>query len=197
VDIRDLNRRSARATVELVAGITSAGLERPTPCSEWTVRGLLEHHAAQNYGFAFAASGRKSGLDLWEPLPLGDDAAGRYAASVEAVIAAFAEPGVLERDFWLPEFPGDKPFPARMAIGFHFIDCVVHGWDLAKGLGVPPNVDADLAEAALPMAAMVPDDPDTRGPGRPFHAGLDAPESIPTLDRVAALLGRSPRWPEE
>jgi uncharacterized protein (TIGR03086 family) len=195
VDIRDLNRRSVRATVEIVAGITSADLDRPTPCSEWTVLGLLEHHAAQNYGFAFAASGRKSGLDLWEPLPLGDDPVGRYAASAEAVITAFAEQGVPDHEFWLPEFPGDKPFPARMAIGFHFVDCVVHGWDLAKALGVPPNVDPDLAEAALPLAAQVPDTPDRRGPGAPFHATVPAPATAPALDRVVALLGRPPEWP--
>jgi uncharacterized protein (TIGR03086 family) len=131
---------------------------------------------------------------MWEPRSVDDDPVGRHAESVTAVIAAFAEDGVLDRRFWLPEIRDGGPFPAQMAIGFHFTDCVVHGWDLAKALGVPPNIDADLAEAALPLAAPVPDAPDVRGPGRAFQAGIAAPVDAPPIDRVVALLGRSPGW---
>ncbi|MCW2945793.1 MAG: hypothetical protein JWR24_2510 [Actinoallomurus sp.] len=142
VDMRELDRRAVQATVEIVGTITANDLDRPTPCSQWTVHGLLEHQIVQNHGFAFAASGQRS----------------------------------------------------ELAIGFHLIDCVVHGWDLAKALGVPPNVDADLAGAALPLAAQVPDAPDIRGPGRAFQAGIAASVDAPPLDRVVALLGRSPGW---
>ena len=80
------------------------------------------------------------------------------------------------------------PFPAKLAIGFHFVDCVVHDWDFAKALGVPANVDEDLAEAALPVAAQVPDTPETRGAGRAFVAGVAVADDAPALDRVVALL---------
>ncbi|MCW2912674.1 MAG: hypothetical protein JWN52_742 [Actinomycetia bacterium] len=194
MDIRELNRRSVQATVEIVAMVTADDLDRPTPCSEWRVRELLEHQIAQNHGFAFAASGQRSELAMWKPRPLDEDPVGHYAESAAAVIAAFAEDGVLDRRFWLPEIRDGGPFPAQMAIGFHFVDCVVHGWDLAKALGLPPNVDADLAEAALPLATQVPDGPDVRGPGQAFSTGVAASIDAPALDRVIAVLGRSPDW---
>ncbi|GAA3591946.1 TIGR03086 family metal-binding protein [Nonomuraea rosea] len=193
-DLIELSRRSALATADLVATIKPADLDRPTPCAGWAIRDLLEHQIAQNHGFAFAATGERSELESWQPRPLGDDPVAEHTASVQAVIDAFAAAGVLERRFHLPEVRDGGPFPAAQAIGFHFIDCVVHGWDFAKALGVPPNVDADLAEAALPLTEQVPDSPATRGPGRAFLSGVAAGDGAAALDRVVAMLGRSPAW---
>lgn len=193
-DIIELNRRSVRATVDLVNTLKPTDLDRPTPCAGWAVRDLLEHQIVQNHGFALAATGERSDLAGWQPRPLGDDPVAEYAASAEAVIAAFAADGVLDRRFFLPEIRDGGPFPARMAIGFHFIDCVVHDWDFAKALGVPPNIDDDLAEATLPLAAQVPDAPESRGLGKAFLTGVEAGEAPTALDRVVALLGRSPSW---
>lgn len=183
-----------QATVEIVGKISSEALERPTPCSGWTVRDLLEHQVAQNHGFAFAASGERSELDRWAPRPIGDDHVAVYTESAAAVLDAFDEPDVLERDFWLPEIREGAPIPAKLAVGFLFVDCVVHGWDLAKAIGVPPNVDSDLAEAALPIAEAVPDTADSRGPGKAFYSGVAVALHARPLDRVVAVLGRSPGW---
>jgi uncharacterized protein (TIGR03086 family) len=191
MDIRVLHRRAAESLAGLVNTITGPDLVRPTPCFQWSIRNLLEHQVTQNRGFALAASGRRSGLAQWQPQPLGDPVA-RHAESTENLIAAVAADGVLERSFWLPEIRDGGPFPASTAIGFHFVDCVVHEWDVAAALGVPPTVDADLAEAALPLAMSVPDDPDLRGPGRAFHAVCPTSPDMPTLDRVVAVLGRDP-----
>ncbi|NUP02995.1 MAG: TIGR03086 family protein [Nonomuraea sp.] len=193
-DIIELNRRSVQVTVDLVNTIKPADLDRPTPCAGWAVRDLLEHQIVQNHGFALAASGERSDLASWRPRALGEDPVAEYAGSARAVIAAFAAEGVLDRGFFLPEIRDGGPFPASMAIGFHFIDCVVHGWDFAKALGVPPGIDDDLAEAALPLAAQVPDVPESRGPGKAFMTGVGPGDAPTALDRVVALLGRSPSW---
>jgi uncharacterized protein (TIGR03086 family) len=194
VDIIDLNRRSVQATIDLVATIKPGDLDLPTPCAGWAVRDLLAHQIVQNHGFAYAASGERSDLASWQPRPVGDDPVGEYEESARAVLAAFAEDGVLSRGFYLPEIRHGGPFPAELAIGFHFIDCVVHDWDFAKALDVPANVPADLAEAALPLAAQVPDTPETRGEDRAFVTGVPVAEDASPLDRVVALLGRSPTW---
>jgi uncharacterized protein (TIGR03086 family) len=190
----ELNRRSVDATVELVATLRPGDLDRPTPCAGWAIRDLLEHQTVQNHGFAFAATGKPSGLDLWRPRPLGDDPVGEYTESAQAVTAAFAAEGALDHGFHLPEVRDGGPFPAEVAIGFHFIDCVVHAWDLAKALGVPADIPSDLAVAALPLAARVPDTPQARGAGKAFLAGVRTDEDAPPLDRVVALLGRPPSW---
>ena len=48
-------------------------------------------------------------------------------------------------------------FPAAQAISFHFIDYLVHGWDVARSLGVDYELEPDLLAAALPVAQAVPD----------------------------------------
>ena len=55
------------------------------------------------------------------------------------MIAAFAEDGMLERRLWLPEIRDGMRFPAETAIGFHFLDYVVHGWDVARSTGRDPG----------------------------------------------------------
>ncbi|MGW1225357.1 maleylpyruvate isomerase N-terminal domain-containing protein [Streptomyces sp. NPDC002530] len=68
-----------KITESLVNQVDASLLDRPTPCGQWTLRQLLAHMTGQNYGFA---------------------------ASAVEVTAAFAEEGVLERSFWLPEIRG-------------------------------------------------------------------------------------------
>ena len=50
--------------------------------------------------------------------------------------------------------------------------------------------------AALRIAATVPDGPERLRPGAAFRPGLAAPAGAGPLDRVVALLGRSPNWPD-
>ncbi len=140
-DIRDLDRRALETTVEIVAAVTADQLELPTPCAEWTLRQLLGHMIGQHYGFAASARGETSDLSVWADRPAGADLHAAYAAAVADVTAAFAEDGVLDRRLWLPEIRDGARFPATMAIGFHFLDYVVHGWDVARSIGSDPGFD--------------------------------------------------------
>ena len=57
-DIRDLDARAVRASVDVVEEITAVDLSRPTPCAGWTLGDLLAHMTVQHQGFAAAAAGR-------------------------------------------------------------------------------------------------------------------------------------------
>jgi uncharacterized protein (TIGR03086 family) len=193
-DVRDLDRRAVAASVEVVSRVTADDLGRPTPCSEWTLGQLLTHMTAQHLGFAAAAAGHGADPDAWKAAPLAGEPVLEYAAAADAVIAAFAEPSVLERRFQLPEIMPGMAFPAGQAISFHFIDYVVHGWDVARALGVSYELDAELAEAGLPVAQAVPCGASRLRPGAAFRPVLDAPAEADPLDRILTLLGRSPDW---
>ncbi|HXP20109.1 MAG TPA: TIGR03086 family metal-binding protein [Streptosporangiaceae bacterium] len=193
-DFVELDRRAVRASVEIVSGMTTGDLARATPCADWNLGELLAHMTAQHDGFAAAAAGRGADLEVWQVRPLGDDPAADYAAAAERVIAAFAEPGVLERRFALPEIVPSFRFPAAQAISFHFIDYVVHGWDVARSLGAGYQPDDDLLDAALSVARAVPDGQERRQPGAAFRPGLNVPPDAAALDQVLSLLGRSPAW---
>jgi uncharacterized protein (TIGR03086 family) len=194
-DIRALNARAVRTSVEIVSHLTGADLGRPTPCSEWNVADLLAHMTVQHHGFAAAARGKGADPAVWKPQPLADDPAKAYAEAAEDVLAAYAEPGVLERSFDLPEFGQGAAFPGAQAISFHFIDYVVHGWDLARALGRPYELEDELAGPALEIALVVPAGEQRTRLTTAFKRELPTPDGASTLDRILTHLGRSPSWP--
>ncbi|MFD2077586.1 TIGR03086 family protein [Actinopolymorpha cephalotaxi] len=191
-DLVALDAHAVRAGVDLLARATQADLTRPTPCVEWTLEDLLTHMAVQHDGFAAASRG-EADPDLWKVRPLGDDPIAAYRASAERLVEAFAEDGVLERMFPLPEFR-EEPFPGRQAVSFHLVDYVVHSWDVAKSLGVAVELEPAVVEAAYEIAQMVPTGEARLVPGAPFGPEI-AVSGGTRLDQVVAHLGRSPNWP--
>ena len=166
---------------------------RPTPCGEWTLGDLLTHMSVQHRGFAAAAEGNGADRSAWRPRPAAGDPVAEYAAAADRVLRAFAADGVLARDFALPEIGGGT-FPAGVAISFHFVDYVAHGWDVARTLGLDLEVKPDLLAVALAVAEAVPDDETRLRPGAAFAPGVPAPRDASQLDRFVALLGRRPDW---
>jgi uncharacterized protein (TIGR03086 family) len=191
IDIRALDARAVQASVALVSKVSADDLARPTPCSAWTVADLLAHMTVQHDGFAAAANG-VTDLSVWAVRPLGDDPVAAYRAAAERVVAAFAADGVLTRHFTLPEISTELTFEAPRAIGFHFIDYLVHGWDVARAIGVAYTPEPDLVAAALPIAEAVPDGDYRRQPGSAFAPGLATLAGASEWDQVLAMLGRSP-----
>jgi uncharacterized protein (TIGR03086 family) len=192
LDIVSLDAQAVRASAELVARARPADMARPTPCADWTLHGLIAHMAAQHYGFAAAAAG-DGDLARWRGRRLGGDPVADYRASAQAVLGAFSADGALEREFTLPEFRPVTVFPARQAISFHFIDYVVHSWDVARALGLHAEFGEDLLRAALRVARAVPGGEARRAPGAAFAPAVECPDGS-LLDQVVAILGRSPDW---
>jgi uncharacterized protein (TIGR03086 family) len=194
-DMVALDRRAVRASVDVVALVTAADLRRPTPCADWTLADLLAHMTAQHHGFAAAAAGRGTDPQAWRTRPLGADPAATYAAAADEVLAAFAADGVLDARFALPEISTDVTFSGRRAIGFHLVDYVTHAWDVARALDVRLDLPDDVVHGALPVAEAVPDGPGRLVPGAAFAPRLPEPAGAGPMDRLLALLGRSPTWP--
>jgi uncharacterized protein (TIGR03086 family) len=93
----------------------------------------------------------------------------------------------------LPQISTQARFPAAQAMGFHFVDYVVHGWDVARALGRGYDLEPDVLAAALPIARSVPDGQRRRQPGAAFAPRVAA-TSGSVLDQIVALLGRRPDW---
>ncbi|THA73611.1 TIGR03086 family protein [Streptomyces sp. A0642] len=194
MDIRKLDRDAVLETVRILERADPRDWDRPTPCADWTLGQLVAHMAGQHHGFAAAAAGNGGDLSAWRPRALGGEAFRTYRAAADAVIDAFAPPSVTTREFALPEISTTFRFPASKAIGFHFLDQVVHGWDLARTLGVGLDLDEQTVETALALALRVPDDDRRTAPAAPFRPALPPAPGAPTLDLVLTVLGRSPDW---
>jgi uncharacterized protein (TIGR03086 family) len=182
------DRQAVRLTIDLAEHATLADLDRPTPCAGWNLGQLMAHLTSQQVGFAAAARGGGADLAVWGPSDLS------YRQAAEDALAAFAEPGVSGRRFELPEIRSGGGFPAPMAVSFHFIDNVVHAWDLAVTLDRPLPMPDELAQAGLPIAEAVPTGASREQPGAAFAPGLPVPPGASPLDRILLLLGRDPAW---
>ncbi|MGH3399783.1 MAG: TIGR03086 family metal-binding protein [Streptosporangiaceae bacterium] len=190
-----LDARAVQASVAVTEKAGPGDWARPTPCGDWTLDQLLAHMTRQHDGFAAAAAGNGADPAAWRPRPPAADPVTEYVAAAGRVLAAFAADGVLDRDFALPEIDPAATFPAALAISFHFIDYVVHGWDVARTLGLDYQVEPDLLGVALAVGRAVPDDDRTRRrPGAAFAPPVSAPEGASPVDQVVAQLGRPPGW---
>lgn len=192
--IQDLDRRAVEVSRALVRRITADQLGLPTPCAGWDLGALLAHMTVQHHGFARAVAGERTDVTDWQPAAPGDDPVAAYDTAADHVIAAFGAPGVTEGRAYLPEIRGGVTVPVPMAMSFHFVDYVVHSWDVAATLGVPVTFDDDVLAAALAVAEQVPDDEGSRGLGMAFAAALPTVPEAGTLERVLTRLGRSPDW---
>ncbi|TQF65360.1 TIGR03086 family protein [Rhodococcus spelaei] len=192
--ITELDKLAVQAGVDVVRQIAEADLLRPTPCEGWNLRDLLDHMTVQHNGFAAAARGSGGDLAVWRTGTDRVDPIGDYTAAADAVIAAFAPDDILERAFTLPEISPTGSFPGSVAIGFHLVDYVVHGWDVAATLGLAYEPAPEVTAAAMRVAELVPNGPERLVTGAAFAPALTTPDAEAPLHRVLRLLGRSPDW---
>lgn len=198
-DIRPFHRVAVLASVDVVDAVTREQLNSPTPCAGWNLADLLAHMTVQHRGFAAAARGGGTDPAVWQPDTVADavaaDPAGVYAAAAADVLDAFTAEGVLDATFALPEFGPGATVPGALAIGFHFVDYVVHGWDVARTIGSSFHLPGDVLAAVLPIALAVPDAEAFRtADGAAFGPATMAPHEASDLNRILSYLGRSPDW---
>ncbi len=179
--------RAIAAGKTVLEGITKEHMDGPSPCASWNVRQVLNHLiGAQDFFVVSMNGGTPSGDDGT------DFASGDYRLAFDegtaACLAAFSEPGALEKMLTLPW--GSMPGGAFM--GLASTDTFVHAWDLAKATGQSTDLDPELAaqllegsRASIQDAFRGPD-----GSGAPFGPKQEAPAGSPAADQLAAFLGR-------
>jgi uncharacterized protein (TIGR03086 family) len=196
VDFLPMHRIAVRKSIDVVDTVSPQDLHRPTPCAGWTLLDLLAHMTAQHRGFAAAARGFGADPDIWREEVLLDsvaaDPAGSYRGAAADVLDAFAADGAADAVFALPDFGPGATAPAEMAMGFHFVDYVVHGWDVAATLGATFELPADVIDAVLPLVLAVPEGDFRSADGAPFARALQPAGS--DFDRLLRHLGRRPDW---
>jgi uncharacterized protein (TIGR03086 family) len=192
MDIRTLHNRALELATEVVDQVTTDDLGRPTPCADWRLGELLAHMIGQNHGFAAAARGLGDDLHQWRDRPFPGAPARSWAASVADVAGAFATASAPLR---IPEIRPGLDIPAESAISFHYLDTLVHGWDVAATLGLPFEPAPELGRAVLAVAARVPAEPNgDRRPGAPFGRVLTPDAGAPEFHQALSRLGRDPAW---
>jgi uncharacterized protein (TIGR03086 family) len=165
--------------VDVVGRISADQLDRPTPCAEFTVRGVLEHVIG---GATMFAAAYRGGTPT-EP-PLGDVLAG-FGPTLADLGAAIGAPGALERTVAAPfgEVPGETF--ARFVV----LDGLVHGWDLATATGQAYDPTAELVAAVDEFARH---SLDPLRDGQTFAAAVEPATEASPIERLVAYTGRRP-----
>jgi uncharacterized protein (TIGR03086 family) len=191
--------RAFASTRAVLAEVDASQLTAPTPCAAWDVRGVISHFL----GTARWAAGAVSGADDPPPAaddpPAGDDPvtggdpaalAASYDQAIREALAAFAVPGALARPVLLPF--GTLTGAELMVLVAR--DQFAHGWDLARAIGCPADLDGGLASELLELAQAEGLDA-FRGPEGAglFGPATEAPAGSGPADRLAAFLGRDLR----
>lgn len=158
-----------------------------TPCTEWSVRDLVNHLTGEHLwapwllrGATLAEVGDRFDGDVLgqEPVAAWDEAARASRAAVHA-------PGALDGQVHTSAGPASAEEYLRQLT----LDLAVHAWDLARGIGDDDRLDEELVTLAYdyvrPLAGSLQD-------FGMFDPPVEPPASASEQERLVALLGRRP-----
>jgi len=176
------DRAAAAAAAAVVAGVRPDQLDNPTPCTDWTVRQVLNHLVGGTRMFLALQTGGPP-VDRSADF-LGDDPAAAFNDGVADLRDAFAEEGALDRIVAAPF----GPQPGRALVAMRVNEMLLHAWDVARATGQPTDLAPDLAAPAIEQFRAMR--ASGRGAGM-FADPQPAPEGASPMDQLAAAAGRT------
>jgi uncharacterized protein (TIGR03086 family) len=160
---------------------------RPTPCSEWDVRALVNHVVGGNRRYEMLLHGAPSEeVEATRAVDhVGNDARASFAETADAVVACFQEDGALERI--AHHVTGDRT--GLELLSMRILDVAIHGWDLAHALEADETLDEDVVAFLLTYTAGLTLDVRQRA----FAvADVDVARDASPQDQLLHRLGRHP-----
>jgi uncharacterized protein (TIGR03086 family) len=188
VDLLEAHGHALRAFGGAVHAAGEADWGHRTPCTEWTVRDLVNHLVAEQlWAPSLLAGATLDDVgDRFDGDVLGDEPVSAWDSAAEAAREAFLDDGVLERAVHV----STGLLPAREYGWQMTIDAAMHAWDLATALDLPCPVTEDLAERLLDVVRPWVDE--WQGLGI-FAPPVPIPRDAGPAARLVGLLGRAPR----
>jgi uncharacterized protein (TIGR03086 family) len=172
---------------EVVDNVEPSQLDDPTPCTEWSVRDVINHIVGGSTMFAECVEqGSVPDSRLGELMGgdnLGADYKAAFHAATDRARRAFSEEGALEKTVKLPF----GEMPAGVALNIAVMDVMTHALDIAKATGQTVD-DDELLETALEVGRQLIT-PEFRTPGV-FDPEQPAPPDASAADKLLAFAGR-------
>ncbi|SDE49661.1 TIGR03086 family metal-binding protein [Rhodococcus tukisamuensis] len=169
-------------TDTIVAGVREGQWSGETPCQSWSTGDVARHlvESLTRYADAFGAAPDETA---------GGANAGQleaYRRAAARLVAGVSAPGAADKTVTVPF----GTVPAAVALGLGAVEVLVHGWDIATASGQDVEWDDGIAERAWHFSvAAVGSIPDGRSP---FAPPQPVAPTAPPIDRLVALLGRTP-----
>jgi uncharacterized protein (TIGR03086 family) len=179
-------QQAIKSTRAVLSNVGPNDLDRSTPCQSWKVSDVINHIVGGQFFFTAAANGEPpSGEQV-------DFSSGDFVAEFDRgsamCVNAFSQDGVMEKVLHLPF--GDMP--GAIFVNLAATDTFVHGWDLARALGRPTDLEPGLATVLLTqIQGFLPAEARGADGQAPFGPAQQAPAGAPNADQLAAFLGRA------
>ncbi|GAA4427330.1 TIGR03086 family metal-binding protein [Georgenia halophila] len=177
------------ALTSVVAGVREDALDRPTPCTDWSVRELLAHVDGLLLAFRAAADKDLGPLTDTDPsrqaLVLDEGWRERIPERVDALVRAWSAP-----EAWTGTTrAGGLELPAEVAGLVALDEVTLHGWDLARATGQEHRVDEATTKVVLGFATQTAEEQSPI-----FGPRVPVPDDASDFDRALGLAGRDPAW---
>jgi uncharacterized protein (TIGR03086 family) len=185
--------RALQGTLAILTKVQPTDLDAPTPCASWDVRALVNHFVGSTRWWARTIADdtdadADADTDGAEADYAARDFVAAYEESIRIAVAAFGIDGAMERTVLLPfgEFAG------AVLLDLAATEQFTHGWDLARAIGQPANLDPELAAGLLGKSTLAVTDA-YRGPDghAMFGPAREVPAGAGPADQLAAFLGRA------
>ncbi|GAA3591167.1 TIGR03086 family metal-binding protein [Kribbella ginsengisoli] len=164
---------------------------RPTLCTEWDVRALVDHVVGANVRYQLLLHGAPTDrVEATRSVDhLGDDALASFVATADRMVACFHEDGALDRvaHHVIGERSGAELLSMRI------LDAAIHAWDLARAIGADETLPDDVVAFLLAYSLDL-----DLGPRQDTFATTSAdvsPDASPQ-DQLLHRLGRHPNTEE-
>jgi uncharacterized protein (TIGR03086 family) len=189
MNVVDLHRRSIAEFTDRVRQVRPEQWSASTPCTEWSVRDLVNHVVGEERwavplfaGATIAEVGDRFDGDL-----LGDDPVAAALQAAAEADAAASEPGAADRTVHLSfgETPAEEYLWQLTA------DHLIHGWDLASAIGADRRFDPELVQA---VAEWYADRERLYRAGGAVGPRVDLSDDADEQERLLSAFGRDPKW---
>jgi uncharacterized protein (TIGR03086 family) len=188
MELGTLHERTVAEWTRLVESVDQVDWQQPTPCSEWSVRDLVNHVVGEDLWTAPLLQGStiEEVGDRFDGDLLGDDPLARARAAADEAVAAVADR--LPRGGTVSLSYGEEQldeYVYQLAA-----DHLVHAWDLAVATRTDPGFSPELVDAIAGWYAEREELYRSAGVvgARPSESGNDA------LSRLISAFGRDPGW---
>lgn len=130
---------------------------KPTPCTEWDVRQLVNHVVGSDLRYTDLLSGgraedytRRRREETASAPPAGSDPIADWERSGATLEAAFRQPGAMER---VVDYPWG-PLRGSQLLENRIVDITIHTWDLARAIQADDTLDERLVRRCLSADAF-------------------------------------------
>lgn len=187
VSLPELFDRAVAEFDRRVTAITEDEWDNATPCTEWSVRDVVNHVVVEDLWAPGLLAGKTideiGGVEAFDGDRLGSDPKRSWSDAAQQALASVRREGAMEITTHLSfgDFPGS--FYAQQLLSDH----VIHAWDLARGIDADDHLDEELVTYVYEIMSPYAESLSQSGS---YGTVVGVPDDADPQTKLLALAGR-------